>query len=68
MFNGSGKKDYSQVNLDDFSDDDSLHEEGGGRPGGSGDNDDSVQQAIRTQQVRDQFSFCDLDFNHDWRP
>jgi hypothetical protein len=44
MFNGSsgGKKDYSQVSLDDFSDDDDSDTENG----------DYVQRSIRNQQVR----------------
>ena len=46
MFNGKGgKKDYSQVSLDDFSDDDSDTDGGGG---------DYVQQSIRNQKVRRQ--------------
>ena len=37
-----GSKEYSQVSLDDFSDDDSSH----------GGDDDFVRQSIRNQQVR----------------
>mmetsp|Transcript_15108 Transcript_15108/g.28290 ORF Transcript_15108/g.28290 Transcript_15108/m.28290 type:complete len:133 (-) Transcript_15108:143-541(-) len=40
MFNGKGKKDYSQVNLDDFSDDDSD----------MGNDGDFAENSIRNQQ------------------
>ena len=51
MYNGKGgkKKDYSQLSLDDFSDEDS--DDGGGyRDNGGGDND--TDEYIRNQQVR----------------
>jgi hypothetical protein len=46
MFQGNGtagKKDYAQVSLDDFSDDDNSE---------IGDEGDFVQQSIRNQRVR----------------
>jgi hypothetical protein len=45
MFGKKGAKDYSEVNLDDFSDDDS-----------STDGEDFVQKSVRNQQVRKRWS------------
>jgi hypothetical protein len=45
MFGKKGAKDYSEVNLDDFSDDDS-----------SADGEDFVQKSVRNQQVRKRWS------------